>query len=126
MTFSTPGDRLALSDEVEEIKRIRVRDVMNPAPITIAQDMSARDAAVAMDRSGCGCLLVMSEKKVIGIITERDLVTRVLTKSGTISDVRVRDVMSSPIIVVSSETNVEEAARIMVQNRVRRLPVVAD
>lgn len=70
--------------------------------------------------------MVMSERKVVGIITERDLVARLLTKSGAASGIKVRDAMSSPLVVVSPEATVEEAARIMAQNRVRRLPVVAD
>jgi CBS domain-containing protein len=97
-------------------------------PITIDSERTVREAALAMDRSGIGCVLVTAmqdgKEKAIGIVTERDLVRRVLTMEGHAADLRVKNIMSSPLIVVNSSATIEEAAGTMERNRVRRLPVV--
>jgi CBS domain-containing protein len=61
---------------------------------------------------------------VIGIVTERDLVRRVLTKEDGSSEASVKSIMSCPLIVVDPNITIEEAAKVMERNRVRRLPVV--
>ena len=111
-----------------EVKRLLVKDIIKRNPVTIDSEGTVREAAVAMDRSSIGCVLVTTKKdghdKVIGIVTERDLVRRVLTREGGASELRVKDIMSSPLIVVDPAATIEEAASIMERNRVRRLPVV--
>ena len=120
---------LRLSQAVaSEVRRLLVKDKMTKDPVTIDSGRTVREAAVALDRSGVGCVLVTTKEddheKVIGIVTERDLVRRVLTKEGGTSDVSVKNIMSSPLIVVDPNTTVEEAAKVMERSRVRRLPVV--
>jgi len=101
-----------------------VRDVMARHPITVDPERTVTEVAIVMDRSGCGCLLVTSGKNVLGIVTERDLVTKVLAKRGRISRMKVKAIMSTPLVVVNPNASVEEAATVMADNRVRRLPVV--
>jgi len=95
-------------------------------PVIIDADRSVKETAIAMDRFGRGCILVSSGGKVVGIVTERDLVRRALTKAVRITRVKVKTLMSSPLIVIDPEAHVEDAAKIMAKNRVRRLPVVSD
>lgn len=113
---------------VSKLKRILVKEIMVRDPVTVDSERTVREAALAMDRSGIGCVLVTSrqdgKEKAIGIVTERDLVRRVLTKEGRISDLRVKNIMSSPLIIVDPSATLQEAASIMERNRVRRLPVV--
>jgi CBS domain-containing protein len=117
----------ALSGEPEgDIRRFKVKDVMVSDPITIDADRSVKETAIAMDRFGRGCVLVSSGGKVVGMVTERDLVRRALTKAVGITRVKVKTLMSSPLIVIDPEARVEDAAKVMAQNRVRRLPVVSD
>ena len=115
-------------DAVSKLGGLRVREIMVRDPITVDSERSVREAALAMDRAGIGCVLVTSRRndkeKAIGIATERDLVRRVLTKEGNISDLSVKNIMSSPLIIVGPDATVVEAASIMERNRVRRLPVV--
>jgi len=115
-------------DFASEVKRLLVKDIMKRNPVTIDSEGTVREAAVAMDRSNIGCVLVTTKKdghdKAIGIVTERDLVRRVLTREGSASDLRVKNIMSSPLIVVDPAATIEEAASIMERSRVRRLPVV--
>lgn len=107
---------------------MRVDEIMVRDPVTVDSERTVREAALAMDRSEIGCVLVTSmvdgKEKVVGIVTERDLVRRVLTKSGEISNVRVKEIMSSPLIILDPGATIVEAASIMEHNRVRRLPVV--
>ena len=110
-----------------EVRRLLVKDIMTQNPVTIDSERTVREAAVAMDRSGVSCVLVTTKKddhdKVIGIVTERDLVRRVLTEGGA-SDWSVKSIMSFPLIIVDPDATIEEAAKIMERNKVRRLPVV--
>jgi signal-transduction protein with cAMP-binding, CBS, and nucleotidyltransferase domain len=119
---------LCLSQAVaSEVRRLLVKDVMTKNPVTIDSEKTVR-AAVTLDRSGVGCVLVTirqdDHEKVIEIVTERDLVRRVLTKEGGSSEASVKSIMSSSLIVVDPNITIEEAAKVMERNRVRRLPVV--
>jgi len=118
---------MSLSEDVgRQMETVRVKEMMVREPITIGSESNVREAAILMDRARCGCLLVASGEKVVGIVTERDLVTRVLTRGGRISRTKIGSIMSTPVVVVKPEATVEEAARIMADNRVRRLPVVSE
>lgn len=113
---------------VSKVGRLLVKEIMVHDPVTVDSERTVREAALAMDRSEIGCVLVTRRRdgmeKAIGIVTERDLVRRVLTKEGDISDLRVKSIMSSPLIVIDPSATIEEATSIMERNRVRRLPVV--
>ena len=102
----------------------RVKDVMAREPMMIDSNRTVKETAIAMDRSGHGCLLVTSSGKVIGIVTERDLVRRALTKGGAMSRSKIKNIMSAPLIVVDPEASIEQAAKVMAHHKVRRLPVV--
>jgi CBS domain-containing protein len=116
-----------LSEDSEEpVTSNRVKDVMAREPMMVDSNRTVKETAIAMDRSGHGCLLVTSEGKVVGIITERDLVRRALTKGGTMSRTRIKNIMSVPLIVVDPETSIEQAAKVMAQHKIRRLPVVGE
>jgi predicted transcriptional regulator len=83
-----------------------------------------KETAIEMDRSGHGCLLVTSGVKIVGIITERDLVRKALTRGGSVARTKIKNIMSSPLIAVTPDTSIEEAAKVMAEKKVRRLPVV--
>lgn len=89
-------------------------------------ERTIKETAIAMDRSGHGSLLVTSNGKVVGIVTERDLVRRALTKGGGLSRLKVKSIMSNPLITINPEAWVEDAAKVMSDNKVRRLPVVGE
>jgi CBS domain-containing protein len=114
-----------LSEDFEEAPlNLCVKDVMTREPMMIDGNRTVKETAIAMDRSGHGCLLVTSGGRVIGIVTERDLVRRALTKGGVISRSKIRNIMSAPLIVVDPEASINQAAKVMAHHKVRRLPVV--
>jgi len=107
------------------LPRAKVGEVMVvAADLVIEGDRSVREAAIKMDRMGCGCLFVAQESKVVGIVTEKDLVRRVLTGGADPGRIRVADIMSYPIISVEPDTSVDDALQIMAGNGLRRLPVI--
>jgi len=111
-------------DDEEGTVNIRVKDVMAKEPIMVESERTVKETAMVMDRSGHGCLLVTSGGRIVGIITERDLVRKALTKGGNMSRTKIKNIMSSPLIVVEPDASVEDAAKVMAKHKVRRLPVV--
>jgi CBS domain-containing protein len=105
---------------------VRVKEVMTTDPLTVGVDATLEDAAKSMENSGCGCVLVEHGGKIVGIVTERDIVRRVAAKGLRLRITRVRAIMSSPLIVIGPDATVEEALRVMANRHVRRLPVVAE
>jgi CBS domain-containing protein len=87
---------------------------------------SALEAVREMVGANIGSLVVTDGDEVIGIVTERDFLRRVAHEGPTDDSVTVRDIMSSPLIVVSPETEIDECMAVMTDRRIRHLPVVDD
>jgi len=105
--------------------RMLVKDVMTSPVITIDEDDSMNKAAQLMDQHNVGCIIVTSKQgKPLGIITERDLVTRVLAKNVQTSTLTAKEVMTSPLITVDPDETLSEAARRMSRLNIRRLGVI--
>ncbi|HEV8595909.1 MAG TPA: CBS domain-containing protein [Thermoplasmata archaeon] len=103
-----------------------VMEIMTRDPITAPPDLTVDKAALLMRERGVGSLIVVEGGAAVGILTERDIVTKVAAENRLAASARVRDVMTTPVITVHPHENVEEAARKMSARRIRRLPVVAD
>jgi len=103
-----------------------VKDLMSKEPVMIESDKTVREAASLMVQKGVGCLLVSDKGRTVGIVTERDFVTRVLAESFAPDKVRVSDVMTTPLFTVASNSTIQEAADMMISYKIRRLPVVDD
>lgn len=84
------------------------------------------DAVKRMVELNVGSLLVLEDGKVAGIVTERDYLRRVALDGRTDREAEVREIMSSPLVVVSPETTVDECMALMTDRRIRHLPVVED
>jgi len=103
---------------------LRVEDVMVKDVITIDENSTVREAAEVMNKFEIGCLIAVRKGKAMGIITERDILKRVVAEAKEATKTRVRDVMSSPLVVVEPGTDLEEAVRLMFQMKIKKLPVV--
>ena len=104
---------------------MRVRDLMSKSVVTIAPEESAALAARLLSRHGLGSLPVCAaDGTLAGIVTDRDIVTRCVAAGEEPGRVPVRDIMSPAPSVITPETPISDAARLMAQRQVRRLPVV--
>jgi len=99
-----------------------VRDFMTPNVITIACDRTVLEAAKLMHQQDVGDLVVMDGIEAKGIVTERDLVRRIMAQKKPL-ETKVSEVMSNPLITIEEDSSLRSAARIMVKNKIRRLPV---
>jgi CBS domain-containing protein len=113
-----------LSDEEESGLTLKVEDVMVREVITIDENLTVKEAAEVMNKFEIGCLIAVRKGKAIGIITERDLLKRVVAEARDANKTKVKDVMSSPLVVVEPSTDLEEAIRLMFQMKIKKLPVV--
>jgi len=103
---------------------IRVEEVMVKTVVTVDTNKSAKDAADIMNRFEIGSLIVVKKDKAIGIVTERDLLKRVVSEDRDPKKTKVGDIMSKPLIVVEPATELEEAARLMFKMKIKKLPIV--
>jgi len=94
--------------------------------LSIGTRETALGAAQLMNRHKIGSLLVMDEQTVVGIITERDLLERVLVGRRDAADTSVEEVMTSEVLCCQPHTSIEEARSVMKNRRVRHLPVVGE
>jgi CBS domain-containing protein len=104
--------------------RLTVRDIMTSPPITASPDATALEAARLMKERNIGALIISEGQRPVGIVTERDLVRKVVSEGVDPKGVRVRELMSSPVLTVPPGMDVLEAARSMARHKVRRLPVL--
>ncbi len=105
--------------------KMLVKDVMSSPVTTIGENENVLKAAKLMAKNEIGCVIVTDKKqKPVGIITERDLITRVLTENVIPSTIKAGKVMSKPLITIDSDETLQEAARKMSKLNLRRLGVV--
>jgi len=103
---------------------LKVEDVMIKEVITIDENATVKEAAEVMNKFEIGCLIAIRKGKAMGIITERDLLKRVVAEAKDATKTKVQDVMSSPLVVVEPSMDLEEAVRLMFQMKIKKLPVV--
>jgi CBS domain-containing protein len=101
----------------------KVKDFMTQGVLTIDAEKTVFEAAELMSQKEVGDVVVLKGEIPRGIVTERDFVRRVVAKKTPL-DAKISDVMSKPLITISPDASLKEAARKMVNNGIRRLPVV--
>jgi len=101
-----------------------VEDIMSRDVVTVEVSQTIKNAARSMAKFGVSGLVVLHEGNLVGILTERDILTRVVTSGINPESVHVRDVMSEPVIVVSPAMPLEKAVNIMFHEKIKKLPVV--
>jgi len=104
---------------------MQAREIMSSNPACCGPNTSIYDVAVMMVAEDCGEIPVRDEGgKPIGVVTDRDIVCRIVAKRQNPLEAKVEDCMSSPTITARVDMPVEDCARLMEQYQIRRLPVV--
>jgi len=94
--------------------------------VTVEEAVSVKKAVEIMNKYEIGCLIVTKRGKPIGIVTERDMLTRVLAELRSPDKTKIAEIMSRPLIVADPQMDLEEAARLMFKMKVKKLPVVSN
>jgi CBS domain-containing protein len=103
---------------------LKVEDAMVKGVITIDEEATVKEAAELMNKFEIGCLISVGKGKAMGIITERDVLKRIVADGKDASQTKVRDVMTTPLVVASPSMDLGEALKLMFQMKVKKLPVV--
>ena len=104
---------------------LKVEDAMVDDVVTIEVDATVKKAVDLMNKHEIGCLIVVRSGKAVGIVTERDMLSRVLGMTRDPGRTKVSDIMTSPLVVADPQMDLEEAARLMFKMKVKKLPVVS-
>lgn len=105
---------------------VTVRDAMTSSVVTVKPENSVADAAFIMSENEVGCLIVKSNGEPEGIITESDIINKVVSKDIKASEITVDEVMTKNLIKIDPGRELNEAARFMSKMNIRRLAVVKE
>ncbi len=105
---------------------LKLEEIMTTDVVTVKTSVTVEKAVNLMNRHEIGCLVVVNSRKPIGMVTERDILKRVVPQLKKSEKTRISDVMSKPLITAAPATQVGEAAKLMFKRKIKKLPVVED
>ena len=103
---------------------MKAEDVMAREVVTLDEDVSAKKAAEIMAQEGVSAIIVTSEGKAKGILTERDILKRIVAEDKDSRKTKVKEIMSSPLVTIEPSTDLEKAAHLMFEKKIKHLPVI--
>ena len=120
---------VSLSDQNGEEERedslpLRVRDVMVREVVSVDENSTVKEAVDIMNKFQIGSLIVLEKGKAKGIVTERDFLRRVISAGKDVMNVEVKEIMTTPLVVVEPSTDLEQAVRLMFKKKIKKLAVV--
>jgi CBS domain-containing protein len=103
-----------------------VKDAMTKRVIVIKPDLTVKEAAKIMTEHRVGSLVVMENDKLAGIITELDIIWKVVAGDLNPNETLVKDIMTKEVITIRSDQTLEDATHLMVEKKIKKLPVMED
>ncbi|MGD8565568.1 MAG: CBS domain-containing protein [Candidatus Bathyarchaeota archaeon] len=103
---------------------VLIRDIMSKKIRVVRPDSSVKEVVATMNKFDIGSILVVQSGRPVGIITERDILRRVVEANMVPQALTARQVMSSPVVTIDQTASIDEAAQLMAKRRVKKLPVM--
>ena len=111
---------------MSEVDYREIRNAMTKKVATVSEESPILTAAKLMSSKLISCVVVVNGKKPVGIVTERDLIQRIIVKGKDPKKTRINDIMTSPVVTVPPESDLVPTGELMKKKRVRRFPVTDD
>ena len=105
---------------------VLVRDVMTKNPKVVRRDTSVQEVVATMNKFDISSVIVVQEERPVGIITHKDIMSKIVQSRIPPDAVTAREVMSTPVVTIGEDLSIEEAVRLMSKKNVKKLPVVTD
>ena len=103
---------------------LKAENVMTTEVAVMNESESVKKAVEVMAQEGLSAVIVTVEGKAVGIVTERDILKRIVAEDKDARKTKLKGIMSSPLVTIEPSTNLEEAARLMFEKKMKNLPVV--
>ena len=113
-----------ISLPIELEMRLRLEDVVMRIVVTINPETPVKDATNLMEKKSTSSLVVMVDGRIEGILTSRDIIQRVVARGLDPSEVTVGEIATHPVIVLKPETFLSEAIKIMLQRKIKKIPLI--
>jgi len=118
-----PKDKTEKTTKEKNLIPLKAEDVMITKVAIIDENVSVKKAAEIMGQIDMGAIIVTAEGKTKGILTERDILKRVVAEGKDANKIKVKNIMSSPLITINPKSTLKEAAHIMFKKKIKNLPV---
>ncbi len=105
---------------------MKISEIMTKDVVSLSVDDTAEHAAELMKAHDIGSIPVSTSERVVGIVTDRDIILRCVAEGKNIKTEKVRNIMTSNPVVGNQDISVDDAARIMSERQIRRLPIVSN
>ncbi|HKZ94174.1 MAG TPA: CBS domain-containing protein [Candidatus Bathyarchaeia archaeon] len=102
---------------------IMVRDVMTKEPRVVRRDTSVQEVVATMNKFDISSIIVVEEKRPIGIVTHKDIISKLVQARIPPDAVTAREVMTTPVVAINEDISIDEAARLMAKKRIKKLIV---
>jgi CBS domain-containing protein len=102
---------------------IKAADVMTTEVAIMDAEVSVKEAAEVMAQEGVSAIIITVEEKAKGIVTERDILKRIVAEDKNAKKTKVKEIMSSPLVTIEPSTDLETAAHLMFEKKIKNLPV---
>jgi len=103
---------------------LKIQDIMIKNVITLNGNATVREAVAIMDKHGIGCLVVIQDENPIGIITEGDMLKRVLLEAKDPTTTKAFQIMSAPLVFGNPQMSLQDAVKLMTEKKIKKLPIM--